>query len=87
MLPFKKKIVTDEAMRPVAVLIDYQDWEKIEKILEAYQLQQVQQEEDFNLNTYASAIQLTQDPLEYQKKIRDECLTELIVKWRSPTLW
>ncbi|MDZ7958918.1 MAG: hypothetical protein RMY34_13720 [Aulosira sp. DedQUE10] len=40
MLPFKKKIVSDEAMRPVAVLIDYQDWEEIEKILEAYQLQQ-----------------------------------------------
>ncbi len=33
MLPLKKKIVTDEAMRPVAVLIDYQDWQQIEKIL------------------------------------------------------
>ena len=49
MLPFKKKIVTDEAMRPVAVLIDYQDWEKIEKILEAHQSQQKQK---FNLNQY-----------------------------------
>lgn len=28
---FKKKIVTDEAMRPVAVLIDYEDWQEIEK--------------------------------------------------------
>ncbi|MBW4559577.1 MAG: hypothetical protein KME32_00205 [Mojavia pulchra JT2-VF2] len=69
MLPFKNKIVTDEAMRPVAVLIDYQDWEKIEKILEAYQLQQ---EEKFNLNKYAGVIQLTQDPLDYQKQLRDE---------------
>lgn len=34
MLPIKKQIVTDEAMRPVAVLIDYQDWQKIEKLLE-----------------------------------------------------
>ncbi len=32
MLPINKKIVTDESMRPVAVLIDYQDWQKIEKI-------------------------------------------------------
>ena len=69
MLPFKKKIVTDEAMRPVAVLIDYQDWQQIEKILEAYQSQQKQ---EFNLNQYAGVIQLTQDPLEYQQQIRDE---------------
>ncbi|MEI2581807.1 hypothetical protein [Scytonema sp. PRP1] len=39
-LPVNKKIVTDEEMRPVAVLIDYQDWQRIEQILEAYQLQQ-----------------------------------------------
>ncbi len=38
MLHFKKKIVTDEAMRPVAVLIDYQDWQKIEKLLAECQL-------------------------------------------------
>jgi hypothetical protein len=69
MLPVKKKIVTDEAMRPVAVLIDYQDWQKIEQILEAYQLQQ---KEEFNLNKYAGVIKLTQDPLEYQQQIRDE---------------
>lgn len=58
MLPVNKKIVTDEAMRPVAVLIDYQDWQKIEKILEIYQLQQ----QEFNLNNYVGIIQLTQDP-------------------------
>ena len=69
MLPLKKKIVTDEARRPVAVLIDYQDWQKIEQILEAYQLQQ---KEEFNLNNYAGVIKLTQDPLEYQQQIRDE---------------
>jgi hypothetical protein len=69
MLPLKKKIVTDEAMRPVAVLIDYQDWQKIEQILEAYQLQQ---KEEFSLNKYAGVIKLTQDPLKYQQQIRDE---------------
>ncbi len=69
MLSFHKKIVTDEAMRPVAVLIDYQDWQKIEQILEAYQSQQ---KEEFNLNKYAGVIKLTQDPLEYQQQVRDE---------------
>ncbi len=69
MLSFHKKIVTDEAMRPVAVLIDYQDWQKIEQILEAHELQQ---KEEFNINNYAGKIKLTQDPLQYQQQIRDE---------------
>lgn len=69
MLPFQKKIVTDEAMRPVAVLIDYQDWEKIEKILEAYLLQA---KDEFSLNKYAGVVKLNVDPLEYQQQIRDE---------------
>jgi PHD/YefM family antitoxin component YafN of YafNO toxin-antitoxin module len=69
MLPVNKKIVIDEAMRPVAVLIDYQDWQKIEQILEAYQ---AQQKEEFNLNKYAGVIKLTQDALEYQQQMRDE---------------
>ena len=69
MLPVNKKIVTDEAMRPIAVLIDYQDWQRIEQILEAYQ---AQQKEEFNLNKYVGVIKLTQDPLEYQQQIRDE---------------
>ncbi|MBF2004646.1 hypothetical protein PCC6912_28660 [Chlorogloeopsis fritschii PCC 6912] len=69
MLPVNKKIVTDEAMRPVAVLIDYQDWQKIEQILKAYELQQ---QVNFDLNKYAGVIKLIQDPLEYQQNIRDE---------------
>ncbi|BAZ27540.1 hypothetical protein NIES4073_84630 [Kalymmatonema gypsitolerans NIES-4073] len=69
MLPVNKKIVTDEAMRPVAVLIDYQDWQRIEQILEAYQ---AKQKEEFNLNKYAGVIKVTQDSLEYQQQIRDE---------------
>lgn len=59
MLPFQKKIVTDEAMRPVAVLIDYQDWQRIEKLLEEYQLLS---EKKHDLSQYAGVIKLTQDP-------------------------
>ncbi|KOP25561.1 hypothetical protein AMR41_14700 [Hapalosiphon sp. MRB220] len=69
MLPVNKKIVTDEAMRPVAVLIDYQDWQKIEQILKDYESQK---QVNFDLNQYAGVITLTQDPLEYQQQIRDE---------------
>ncbi len=69
MLPFPKKNLTDEAMRPIAVLIDYQDWQKIEQILEAHQLQQ---KEEFNTNNYAGVIKLTPDHLQYQQLLRDE---------------
>lgn len=68
MKPIKKQIVTDESMRPVAVLIDYQDWQTIEKILESYQ----QQDTTTALADYAGVIQLTVDPLDYQQQIRDE---------------
>lgn len=69
MLSVSKKIVTDEAMHPVAVLIDYQDWLLIEEILKAYQ---TQQKTNFDLNQYAGVIKLSQDPLEYQQQVRDE---------------
>ncbi|PSB14060.1 hypothetical protein C7B61_15840 [filamentous cyanobacterium CCP1] len=69
MKPIKKRIVTDESMQPLAVIIDYQDWQAIEKILENYQQQQ---DTDSDLAAYAGVIQLTVDPLEYQQQIRDE---------------
>ncbi|MGL5058455.1 MAG: hypothetical protein ACRC62_00635 [Microcoleus sp.] len=69
MLPVRKKLVTDEAMRPVAVLIDYEDWQKIEQLLESLS---VQKKEKSNLAKYAGVIKLTQDPLEYQIQIREE---------------
>ncbi len=69
MLPFKKRIVTDEQIRPVAVLIDYQDWEKIEQILEA---SQIQENNDFDINQYSGIIKLSQDPLEFQQQVREE---------------
>lgn len=33
MLNIHKKIVSDESQQPIAVLIDYQDWLEIEKII------------------------------------------------------
>jgi len=69
MLDVKKQIVTDEAMRPVAVLIDYQDWQKIEKLLENSEWSG---EQEFDIAKYAGAIKLGKDPLEYQQEIRGE---------------
>lgn len=63
----QEKIVTDDSMQPVAVLIDYEDWQKIEQILEATQSQS-----EFGLNRYAGVIQLTEDLLNYQQNVRDE---------------
>jgi hypothetical protein len=68
MKPIQKKIVTDESMRPVAVLIDYQDWQAIEKIIAAHE----QQNPATALAEFAGTIQLTTDPLEYQQQMRDE---------------
>ncbi len=67
---FKKKIVTDESMRPVAVLIDYEDWQEIEKLLAIAQLKT--EEQNVDLAKYAGSIKLSIDPLEYQQQIRDE---------------
>ena len=67
MQPIRKQIVTDKLMRPVAVLIDYKDWQAIEKILEAHQ----QEEAVPSLASYAGVIKLAIDPLEYQQQIRN----------------
>ncbi len=65
MLHIKKQIVTDEAMRPVAVIIDYDDWQKIEAIL------QREPDDRTSIETYAGTIRLTIDPLDYQRQERD----------------
>jgi hypothetical protein len=70
MKPIKKQIVTDKSMHPVAVIIDYQDWQAIEKILEKYQKEDTTQ----SLEQYAGTINLTINPLEYQQHTRDEWL-------------
>lgn len=64
-----KKIVTDEARHPVAVQIDYEDWLKIQKLLH---LKEYSQKQD--LSRFAGVIRLTEDPLKFQNKIRDESI-------------
>ena len=69
MHPPKKRLILDEKMRPVGVIIDYQDWQKIEKFLEQSHFFE---REQFDLSKFSGAIKLTQDPLEYQRQVRDE---------------
>ena len=68
MLKIKRKIVTDESMRPVAVIIDYEDWEKIEQLI----LKQENQSQSSSLKRYAGVLKLTEDPVAYQHRVRDE---------------
>jgi len=63
-----KKIVRDESQRPVAVQIDYSDWLEIERRLS------LPSEEDrsTDLSQYEGSITLTEAPLDYQARIRQE---------------
>ncbi len=64
----RKKIVTDEAQQPVAVQIDYNDWLKIDRSLN------LRDEEvgSTDLSRYNGVISLTEDPLAYQARVRNE---------------
>jgi hypothetical protein len=68
MHPIKKQIVTDESMQPVAVIIDYNDWQNIEAILKSTP----EPAQLTDLSSFAGSISLPIDPLTYQQQIRDE---------------
>jgi len=76
-LMLKKQIVMDEAMKPVAVIINYQDWQQIEAVLQRY-WQEENAANSTNVSTalasYAGSITLTVDPLEYQQQERNAWL-------------
>lgn len=67
MLNIRKKIVTNEKMRPIAVQISYNDWLRIER-----QLNLTTHYHPKDLSGYSGKIVLTEDPLEYQQRMREE---------------
>ena len=69
MSKIRKKIVTDEAHRPLAVQIDYNDWLIIERSLGLFD-DDVARVTD--LSRYHGLISLTEDPLVYRARIRNE---------------
>lgn len=75
MHPIRKKIVADESMQPVAVQIDYADWLEVERLLG------LQGDADANgkstvgvtdFNTFAGTLALREEPLDFQRRIREE---------------
>ena len=68
MIAIRKKIVTDEDHNPVEVVISYGDWLEIEKLLGL----QLEKQLLTDLSRFRGVITLTEDPLEYQRRIRAE---------------
>lgn len=64
----RKKILTDAAQRPVAVEIDYHDWLMIERKLESL----TEDDRVSDLGRYNGVISLTEEPLAYQTRVRNE---------------
>ena len=63
-----KKVLLDEAMNTVAVQIDYADWVDIARRLGIEQ----KAVESAALEQYAGSISLTEDPMAFQTRMRDE---------------
>ncbi len=68
MRAIQKKIVIDTDRNPIAVQIDYEDWLEIERLLDL----QGEARKATDLSRYSGVIQLTEEPLDYQKRVRDE---------------
>ena len=70
MIAIRKKIVTDEDHRPVEVVISYEDWLEIERLLNI----QKPEPRRVDLSRFAGTLtmELPEDPVEYQRRIRDE---------------
>jgi hypothetical protein len=64
----RKTVITDAAQRRVAVQIDYNDWLRIERSLNL----QDEETEIADLSRYDGVICLTEEPLAYQARIRNE---------------
>jgi hypothetical protein len=63
-----KKVLLDEAMNTVAVQIDYADWVEIAQRLGIEQ----KIVESTTLRQYEGAISLTEDPMAFQTRMREE---------------
>ena len=68
MVAIRKKTVLDEENHVVAVQIDYQDWLEIERQLGITS----ETPRHVDLSRFAGTIRITEDPLEYQRRIRAE---------------
>lgn len=65
-MPIKKQLVTDEDGRPTAVLITIEEWRRIEAVLGRSETA------TFDVMNFAGLIELGEEPLAYQRSIRQE---------------
>ncbi len=63
-----KKIVMDENNNPSEVIIKYKEWKEIEQILKSYQKKMTKGK----LIKYLGIINIKEDPMDFQRKIRSE---------------
>lgn len=68
MSTIRKKIVTDEANRPVAVQIPYDTWIEIERRLGLNE----SSDETSDLRRFAGVLGRRLDPMDYQRLVRSE---------------
>ncbi|MCC7291137.1 MAG: hypothetical protein IT449_03630 [Phycisphaerales bacterium] len=68
MLNIRKQIVTDESNRPVAVQIGYEDWCRIEELLDSGESCQAEGGDDSRL---IGSVQGGEDAVHYQRRVRD----------------
>ncbi|MBF0181410.1 MAG: hypothetical protein HQM03_15415 [Magnetococcales bacterium] len=64
----RKQLVTNEKHRPIAVQINYDDWLRIEQQLKI----QTPLVQEVDLSRYAGTVNLTESPLDYQARSRNE---------------
>ncbi len=68
MLHIPKKVLYDEDHNPVAVLIDYPIWLKVQEEVETLETEP----KLVDLSPFVGVLKLTEDPVEFQRRIRDE---------------
>ena len=66
--PLHKQLVTDEQGRPVGVLISYEEWLRIEQQLGIA----ASVNGSTQLQRHEGIIHLAEDPVVYQRRLRDE---------------
>ena len=68
MNPLNVQIVNDEDNRPVAVRIPYDQWLEIRSLLERRDAEPP----TADLTPFPGTVKLSEDPVAYQRRIRDE---------------
>lgn len=63
-----KKVLKDSDQRPIAVQIQYSDWLEVERLLKIPS----EAARSTDLSRHRGVISLTEDPMQYQSRMRQE---------------